>query len=86
MKAVVLYRPESDHAREVEEYVTNMQRQRNMTIEQASLETREGAELAKLYGIVTYPALLITQDTGELLKYWEGMPFPLMNEVAGYFQ
>jgi hypothetical protein len=84
MKTAILYHPASEFSRAVEEYVRDFERQKSLVIELISLETREGAELATLYDIVKYPAVLVRRDSGELLKHWEGDPLPLMNEVAGY--
>lgn len=85
MKVVVLYHPISEHARHVEEYAHDFERTKNIPMQKISLETPEGAHLARLYDIVQYPAIAVTQDNGNLMKHWEGMPLPLMNEVAGYF-
>ena len=84
MKAVILYHPESEAARGVEEYVRDFEIRTGNTIELASLETKEGANLAALYDIVRYPALLVQQDNGDLVKFWQDERLPLMNEVAGY--
>jgi len=85
MKAIILYHPISDHARLVEEYARDFERTKNESLEKISLETKKGADLARLYDIVQYPAIAVTQDNGNLMKHWEGVPLPLMNEVAGYF-
>lgn len=84
MKALVLYHPQSEFARGVEEYVHDFARSRGITIDLVSLETIEGSDMAKLYDIVRYPALLVIKDDGQLVKNWEGDTLPLMNEVAGY--
>jgi hypothetical protein len=84
MKVSILYHPESEFAHMVEEYVHDFEHQKGMVIELISLETKEGANLAELYDIVEYPALVVRTDTGLLLKHWQGEPLPLMNEVAGY--
>lgn len=84
MKALMLYRPNAEFARMVEEYVRDYARQRGGTIELVSLNTPAGADLARTYDIVRYPALLVTRDDGSLLKEWQGEHLPLMNEVAGY--
>lgn len=79
-----MYHPASDHARAVEEYATEFARRHSQTIEQISLETKEGAEMARLYDVVQYPALLAIDASSGLSKYWQGELFPLMDEVAGY--
>ncbi len=84
MKIYILYHPNSEHARAVEEYAHDYQASRGKSIELVSLETRDGATLAKLYDIVNYPAIIATRDDRQLLKHWEGAPLPLMEEVDGY--
>lgn len=84
MKVIALYRPRSEHARPVEEYARDFERSRGKAIELMSLDTRDGAEKANLYGIMQYPALLAVRDDGQLLKEWQGERFPLMDEVAAY--
>jgi hypothetical protein len=85
MKVVILYRPQSEHSRIVEQYVHDFERQRGEVIELVSLETKEGAAMASLYDVVQYPALLALNDDGQIRKSWEGEQLPLMNEVAGYY-
>ncbi|HTE21849.1 MAG TPA: hypothetical protein VK674_02305 [Candidatus Limnocylindria bacterium] len=84
MKAVILYRPGSEFARIVEEFARDFERQRGKTLELLSLDTVAGADMARLYGINQYPALLTLRDDGQLLKDWQGEHLPLMEEVAGY--
>lgn len=84
MRLVILYRPNSEFARMVEEYARDFEKNRGHSLELISLETVEGANIAKLYDIVRYPALLAMRDDGQLLKNWEGDGLPLMDEVAGY--
>jgi hypothetical protein len=51
-----------------------------------SLETPEGSEMAKLYGITSYPAILVMQNDGHLQQMWQGETLPLMSEVQAYSQ
>jgi hypothetical protein len=84
MKVVILYRPDSEFARSVEEYAHDIERQQAIKPELISVETREGANLASLYDIVQYPTILALRNTGELLQFWSGEQLPLMNEVSAY--
>lgn len=85
MKAVALYHPQSDHGRRVEDYARDYKRRGGeRQIELVSLETREGAEQARLYDVTSYPALLIVASGGQLQKLWQG-GLPLMNEVDAYY-
>lgn len=84
MKATVLYHPNSEHGGTIERYVKDFEERNGRTIQLGSLETREGAAMASLYDITTYPALLIMTDDGMLQKVWQGSQMPLMDEVSGY--
>ncbi len=84
MKTLIIYHPNSEHSRAVEDYITDFKRSRGLEIGLVSLETREGADLAKLYDLVQYPALVVLRDDSQLIKFWSGLPLPLMDEVAGY--
>jgi hypothetical protein len=84
MRIVALYRPNSEFARIVEEYAHDFEQQRGKTIKLVSLDTPEGADMATLYDIVQYPALLALREDGQLLREWQGPQLPLMDEVAGY--
>jgi hypothetical protein len=86
MKVIALYRPTSEHARTVEDYARDFEKQRGKSIELLSLDTVEGAEKANLYGIMEFPALLAVQDNGQLSKFWQGTQMPLKDEVAGYLE
>lgn len=86
MKLLILYRPNSEYAREVESFVRDFQRQfeAGRKTELISMDTREGVEVAALYDILEFPAILALADNGLILNSWVGMPLPLMNDVAGY--
>lgn len=85
MKVLILYRPHSEHARTVEEYVHEFQmRNRDHRLEMVDVETRDGSATASLYDVMQYPAILVTQDDGYLQRSWHGETLPLMDEVASY--
>jgi hypothetical protein len=86
MKLLILYRPNSEYAREVESFVRDFQHQfeSGKKIELMSVDTREGSAEASLYDIFSFPAILALADDGAVLNSWVGMPLPLMNDVAGY--
>lgn len=68
----------------VEEYARDFQRVRSKEIQLVSLDTREGSDMARLYDVTSYPAVLAIKDDGQLLKFWQGPNLPLKDEVAGY--
>jgi hypothetical protein len=85
MKLLILYRPNSEHARLVEEYVQEFQRRHRETrVETANIDSRDGMATATLYDVVEYPAILALEDDGYAQKIWQGSNLPLMEEVASY--
>lgn len=84
MRIVALYHAHGEFARQVEEFARDFDRQHGKTIELTDLETKDGADIATLYDIVQYPAILAIRDDGQLAKAWLGTEFPLMDEVSGY--
>ena len=84
MKICILYHPESDHARTVETFKHELERQHGIMAELVSLESQAGADMARLYDIVQYPAVVALRDNGGLAQTWVGETLPLMNEVAAY--
>ena len=85
MKILILYRPESEHARRIEEFVHDFQRRHGAHhLEVLNIDSRDGIATATLYDIVDYPAILVLQNDGAVQKTWEGDQLPLMDEVASY--
>ncbi len=85
MKVLVLYRPNSEHGRLVEEFIHEFQsRHPTEHLEIMSIDTRDGSAMASLYDIMRYPAILVTQMDGSIQRSWEGETLPLMDEVAAY--
>lgn len=86
VKLLILYRPNSDHATEVESYVRDFEHQHGLSgkVELVSMNTRDGAATASLYDVVAYPSILALDNEGRVLNLWQGKPLPLMDEVAAY--
>jgi hypothetical protein len=87
MKIVILYRPESEHSRTVEEFVANFKRRYpNKEVELTDVDSVGGVNLATLYDITSYPAILAVSDDGLMLNGWMGSTLPLMDEVVSYIR
>ena len=85
MRVIILYRPQSEHERRVEEFVHDFKsRHEERYIEQISMDTVEGDELARVYGVMRFPAVMALGTDGQLVKLWDGEQLPLINEVAYY--
>ena len=86
MRVIVLYRPNSDHARRVEEYIVDFQRfHPGESIESLNIDSVDGSHMAELYGVMEYPAVLAVSDDGIMQQMWVGVDkMPLMNDLAYY--
>lgn len=74
----------SDHARSMIEFEHEYESRTGRKLQHIDLETVEGDDLAKLYDITDYPAVIATTNDGELLQLWQGSNLPLINEVMFY--
>ncbi|RYF28499.1 MAG: hypothetical protein EOO17_04740 [Chloroflexi bacterium] len=86
MKVVIVCRQQSETAREVSEYLREFHRRTGQQLPTIDPDTREGADLCRLYDIVEYPTVVATDDNGIMLNMWRGTPLPTMNEVSYYVQ
>ena len=84
MKSLIIYNPNSDHARAVEEFNKHLHMRSGRELDLVSTETKEGANLSTVYDILKYPAILITRDDGSLVSLWQNGDMPLIDEVLGY--
>ncbi len=85
MKVLILYRPASEYARIVEEFIHNFQdRHTDHRLEVLDIDSRDGSATASLYDVMTHPAVLVLQDDGYLQKSWIGDSMPLIDEVVAY--
>jgi hypothetical protein len=86
MKVVVLYRSQTEYERAVLEFERDYRMQTGRDLALVDLDTKEGADLAELYDIVRYPAVLARSNNGELLQLWQGEILPLIRDVTFYDQ
>jgi len=87
MKLLVLYRPNSEFARQVEGFVRDLQTIHNVDerhVQVLDFDSREGSATASLYDLMSQPAILVIGDDGGYVKDWQGPELPLLSEVAGY--
>ena len=84
MRVIVVYKYESDHAREVLDYLRDFSRQTGHTIEEIDPDTPDGADFCRTYDIVEYPTMLALSDNGQLQNMWRGRPLLTISEVSFY--
>lgn len=85
MKALILYKPNSEHDTPVQGYVREFLRRTGKGLDLIDAESREGISLAQLYDIVQFPALVAVRDDGEIIEKWPELEkWPTMNELTYY--
>ena len=84
MRVAVVYRYESDHAREVLDYLRDFSRQTGHEIEEIDPDTSDGSGFCRTYDIVEYPTMVALSDNGQLQNMWRGRPLPTISEVSFY--
>lgn len=84
MRVKVIYKYESDHAREVLDFMRDFTRQTGRTLEEVDPDSPEGADTCRTYDIVEYPTIIALSDDGRLQNMWRGRPLPTISEVSYY--
>lgn len=84
MKVRVVYKYESDHAREVLSFLRDFKKQTGHDIEEVDPDTPDGASTCRAYDIVEYPTVIATSDDSRLQNMWRGRPLPTISEVSYY--
>lgn len=84
MSVTVIYKAASEHARPVEEFLHDFEKRTGRKLETIDPDTREGADLCRVYDIVEYPSIIATNEDGQLRNSWRGVPLPLIDEVSYY--
>lgn len=84
MKTVLFYRPNSEHERRALDYLRDFAAQTGKKLPTLDPDSREGAELCRLYEIMQFPAIIATDDEGHLQNLWTGDRLPTYSEVSYY--
>lgn len=88
MRILVLYRPNSETSRRVEEYLADFSRfHPSQNIEAINIDSVEGSNMATTYGLTENPAVIAIKEDGQMQQMWQGIDkLPLMNDLAYYVQ
>lgn len=86
MKALLFYRPNSEHERTVLEYLRDFTYRSGKELPTVDVDSKEGADLCRLYDIVKYPTIIAISNDGQELRRWDGDMLPQASEVSYYFQ
>lgn len=84
MRSVIVYKPVSEYARAVEDYLRDFERQTGRQPQILDPETPDGADFCRAYDIVEYPTVIALDDSGIMQNIWRGMPLPTISELSYY--
>lgn len=84
MRVLVIYKTETDYARQVIDFLRDVKRQTGYELEEVNPDTREGTMLCRDYGVVEYPTIIAVNLEGALQNMWRGLPLPTISEVGYY--
>jgi hypothetical protein len=87
MKAVILYKPNSEHDSSVNAYVREFARETGRSIALVDSDSVQGIEIAKLYDIVQSPVIIVLRDDGSFVQSWVDRDrWPTVSELSFYNQ
>lgn len=84
MRVVVVYKNESEYAREVLDYLRDFERETGHVLDTLDPDTREGSTFCETYDIVEYPTIIALSNDGVMQNIWRGTPLPTISEVSYY--
>jgi hypothetical protein len=86
MKIVVVWRDNTDYAREVIDWTREFETETNRKVESLDPDTTEGEIFVRARDIVQYPSVVVVDDRGAILRMWAGTPLPSFDEVVYYLR
>lgn len=84
MRVMVIYKTETDYARQVIDFLRDIRHQTGYELEEVSPDTREGSRICRDYSVVEYPTIVAVNSEGILQNMWRGLPLPTISEVGYY--
>ena len=83
---LVLYQPRSEHRLTVEELVREYKSQYpDSTVQMLDVDQPDGTALAKLYGVVRYPSIMVIKEDGGVIESWDGeSELPRIEDINYY--
>jgi len=81
MRAVVVFRENSEERREAESWKNDVERWGGVEVEWVDPDSAEGASFAEAHRVAKYPTVLILKEDGEVVQEWQG-ELPLIDTVV----
>ena len=86
MRVVVVYKDQTDYARQVIDYLRDFKYQTGHELEVLDPESPEGVDFCRTYDIMILPTMIAITNDGALQNSWQGLPLPTISEVSYYVQ
>ena len=83
MKAVVVYRKNTEYERGVIDFVRDFTHRTGKVIEEIDPDSKMGEIFCEAHGVMEYPTVLGMDDNGKVLAEWKGA-LPRIDEVSYY--
>ena len=84
MKVVVVWRDNTDYARELTDWIRDFEHTTGKQVESLDPDTVDGEIFVRARDIMEYPAIVAVADDGRVLKKWSGKKLPQIDDVS-YF-
>lgn len=85
MKAVILYKPNTELDSSVQAYAREFARETGRTLSLIDSDSVQGVEIANLYDILQSPAIIVLRDDGSYVASWlERDKWPTISELSYY--
>lgn len=84
MRLVVLWRDNTDYAREVISWISDFKHSTGKEVESLDPDMVEGESFAQARDIMEFPSVVAVADDGSVLRHWRGTPMPPIDEVSYY--
>ena len=84
MRVVVVFRDNTDYARDVLTFLRDFEHQTGRKLETEDPDSLQGEMFCRAYDVVEYPTVIAIADSGVMQNTWRGIPLPTISEVSFY--
>lgn len=84
MRVVVVYRDNSEQARDVIDYLHDFKQRTGRDLDTLDPDSIEGEQFCRAYDIVEYPTVIAVADNAVMQNMWRGLPLPTISELSYY--